>query len=624
MADAYRPILQGVLLPGSLYYAVITVGHWVNLTGTTLLIMAAMSSFTAMTYHMMRVRWVTSPRLTPAGLELIALAANFLMYANVAVHISLLYEQAMLIYFILMVVIFSLSGVTFRVMIVSVTVPLVTLYAYIRHLPLSDFNEFLFISIAALFGSIGMATLLRRAIFRQIEARISADEMAAEAQRLAQEAQRLANRDSLTDLPNRRSIFQRLEAHTTANQPFWFGVLDLDGFKSINDSYGHLIGDRLLVTVAGRINALVDDGIFIGRLAGDEFAVLVDGALSEKSVQEIGDGIIEAVSQPCEISNMRLTVGASLGFAHFPTMAATSQSLYEKSDYALYRAKESSRGRTLIFNMREQAEMNENSVIEQALRTADLEGEMYLVFQPQHHVGGNRVSGFEALARWQSPSLGSIRPDKFIRAAERSGLIQAITRILFRKGLAALDSWAPEITLSFNLSAQDLSDRAFVFSLVADVYEKAIDPGRIEFEVTETSVMTDIEASLQLLQDLSAAGFKIALDDFGSGYSSFEYIDKLPLNKVKIDKSFVRKIPYSDTSRQIVTGVIVLCRNLKLRCVLEGVETQEELQALLPLNPEIIQGYLFGKPMTLEDTTALLERQDLHERQTRNALQLAG
>lgn len=492
IADAYRPIVRSFLLSGSFFYLFITVGHWMKQTGPDFLVLAGISSATVLIYHLMRAKVLGAERLDLARLELVGVTANLLIYLNVLTHILLQFDKGMLVYFVLMAMVYSMSGVTMRSTLLSVALALLTLYAFIRDLPPDEFNQYFFVSVATTFASLGIASLLRKAIHRQIEARLVADEMAGK-------AQTLADHDSLTGLPNRRSIFQKLDALTREGSPFWFGVVDLDGFKSINDSYGHITGDGLLCKIAERLGELAGETVSIGRLAGDEFALFVKGGEDEGAAQELGDRILAHLSAPCEISMLRLSVGGSIGFAHFPTMATTSQQLYERADYALYRAKD---------------------------------------------------------------------------------------------------------------NARDLADRAFIFSLVAQVYRFGIAPCRIEFEITETAVMTDIETSRELLADLASAGFRIVLDDFGSGYSSFEYLDELPLDKVKLDKSFVRKISRNATSREIVSGIIDLCRKLGLRCVVEGVETEEELTILRQLNAEIIQGYLFGKPMTVEDATARIHEQE--------------
>ena len=244
--------------------------------------------------------------------------------------------------------------------------------------------------------------------------------------------------------------------------------------------------------------------------------------------------------------------------------------------------------------------------IERALREGLLESELELYFQPQYSTARQRIVGFEALARWNSPRVGNVRPDVFIRVAERCGLIGTVTRILFQKCLEGLAQMPEDIGVSFNLSAKDVGSREVIDCLLDMVTASGLARDRIEFEITETAVMTDLQASGRLLQDLSAAGFRIALDDFGSGYSSFEYIDQLPLDKVKVDKSFVRRVPHNVKSREIIASIIALCRRLDLRCVLEGVETEDEMMALARLGPDLIQGYLFGKPMPLAQAMSVL------------------
>lgn len=592
MADAYRPIVRGFLLPGAAYYIFVTWGHWRDETGTNFLILASISALTVIAYGLFR--WVMLPagRTPLKRLEAVGLATNALMYANVVAYMSLHFEEQKLIYFVLMAVVFSTTGVTLRATLASVILSIGTMFWFAGNAAPEIARQFAFIGVATSFASFGMATLLRKAILRQIDARLLADQLAA--------------RDSLTGIANRRSIFSKIDALVEERSPFWIGILDLDGFKSINDLYGHAVGDSVLCEVVGRLERRELQGIEIGRIGGDEFAILIVGEAVAEQIETFGGSVIADISRPYDMPPLRLQIGGTIGFAHFPSMAEDARKIYEKADFALYRGKQFARRKTTIFDERQDLEMRETLSLERALREARLQDELHLVFQPQYDVARAKVVSFEALARWQSPVLGPVRPDRFIRAAERAGLIQDVTRVLFAKALDAVELWPSEISVSFNLSAQDLADRAFIFSLVADVAHRGVAPSRIEFEITETAVMKDIAASHILLEDLSAAGFKIALDDFGSGYSSFEYIDQLPLDKVKIDKSFVRKVAASVTSREIVGGVITLCRNLGLKCVLEGVETEAEMQILKPLSPPLIQGYLFGKPMAQRDVLALL------------------
>lgn len=592
MADAYRPIVRGFLLPGAAYYLFVTWGHWRDETGELFIALGGLSLLTGLCYALFRAVLLAEGRTSLARLEAVGLATNALMYLNTLAYMLTHQQEQKLVYFVLMAVVFSTSGVTLRGTLVSIALAIGTLLFLAQKASPELAQQFAFIGVATSFASFGMATLLRKAIVRQIDARLAADQM--------------AMRDSLTGIANRRSIFGRMEMLVREQRPFWIGILDLDGFKSINDIYGHAVGDNMLCEVVERFGREPQADAEFGRIGGDEFAILITGEPDSGAVEHFGNALIARIGRPYEISLLQLNVGATVGFAHFPTMGSTSRQIYEKTDFALYRGKQKARNQTTIFTVNDDKDMREGLALERALREGDLHSELHLLFQPQMDVVENRVVGFEALARWQSPTLGAVKPDRFIRAAERAGLIQSVTKVLFGKGLDALAGWPADVTISFNLSAQDLADRSFVFSLVSDVFDRRIAPGRIEFEITETAVMKDIAASRLLLEDLSAAGFKIALDDFGSGYSSFEYIDQLPLDKVKIDKSFVRKVATSAASREIIAGVITLCRNLGLKCVLEGVETEAEMAVLRPLSPRIVQGYLFGRPMSADAVEGLL------------------
>jgi diguanylate cyclase (GGDEF)-like protein len=594
MAEAYRPIVRGFLLPGAAYYFLVTWLHWQDESGFSLLILGGISLLTAVCYTAFRWLLLPAGRTSLPRLEAVGFATNLLMYSNVLAYMLLHFEEQKLIYFVLMAVVFSTSGVTLRATLASVVLSIGSLFWFSAQASPDVAKQFVFIGLATSFAAFGMASLLRKAILRQIDARLLADQLAA--------------RDSLTGIANRRSVFSRIDELVEEKKPFWVGILDLDGFKSINDIYGHAVGDHLLCEVVERLKLRQRQGLEFGRIGGDEFAIVIEGDPGEFEVEAFGNSLIQDISQDYDFQPLQLSVSGTIGFAQFPEMGTTARQIYEKADFALYRGKQFARHQSTIFTVDQDKEMRESLALERALREARMEDEFHLLFQPQFDIAARRVVSFEALARWQSPTLGPVRPDRFIRAAERAGLIQQVTRILFGKALDALELWPDEITVSFNLSAQDLADRAFVFSLVAQVHARGISPARIEFEITETAVMKDIATSRILLEDLSSAGFKIALDDFGSGYSSFEYIDQLPLNKVKIDKSFVRKVADSVTSREVVAAIITLCRNLHLKCVLEGVETESEMATLAPLSPQLIQGYLFGRPMSQRDVLSLLLR----------------
>lgn len=603
MAKAYTPIIRSILIPGCAYYAFTTYRYFDSDFSATMMMLAGLSAFTSLGYYFLRQHVLAGPDVTLRRLELSGLFFNLFIYLNVLSNLLVNFEQPKLVYFALTAVIFSTTGITLRVTLASVLLSLATLYMFASRLPDELFSQYVSIGIATTFASIGMTTLLRQVILRQIDARLLADELAAK-------ARELADTDMLTGVPNRRAMFDRIDYLVQQRRPFWMGIIDLDGFKGINDVYGHLIGDRLLRAVVERAKAMDVEGVTFGRIGGDEFIAILPGSMTEDEVQQTGARSIESISVPYAVETLDLSVGASAGFAHFPSMGSSSAQLYEKADFALYKAKSQFRGQCIVFDTDEDQEMRQAIAIERELRESNLADELYLLYQPQYSPCMKRVVGFEALARWQNANLGLVRPDHFIRAAERAGHIRKVTDILFTKGLAEISSWPKDISLSFNLSGQDISNQAFIMSLLGKIMASGVSPKRLEFEITETAVMTDLETSKAVLETLRASGCKIALDDFGSGYSSFEYLDQLPLDKVKVDRSFVRKVAHSETSREIVAGLIGLCRKLDLRCVLEGVETESEMAILTPMQPDLIQGYLFGKPMSAEEARKLVLHQE--------------
>lgn len=602
IVESYVPILRPILIPACIYYVFVTWEHWQSQTGALWAMYSSISMITALGFYLANRYLSGSHNITLKRLELLSLGLHLFMYFNLLSYLLVFNAQQRYIYFVLLAFIFAITGTTIRTILISVPLALGTLFWFATSLPNELFVEYVSICIATAFASISMTGLLRNAIIRQIDARLIADKLTAD-------ARALADSDMLTGIPNRRAIFEKIDNLVERRTPFWVGIFDLDGFKGINDVYGHAIGDRLLCAAVDRAKAQVSGEVTLGRIGGDEFIVIIPGENSGSEVKEIVDRRIRAISEPYTIDRLDLSVGASAGFSHFPRMGSYSAQLYEQADFALYKAKTQFRGQCILFDTAENDEMKHTIAIERELRESNLEEELFLLFQPQYSPSEKRVLSFEALARWQSPKLGLVRPDHFIRVAERSGHIQKVTDILFRKALAELTKWPHDISLSFNLSARDISDQTFILSLLSRLLQMGISPNRLEFEITETAVMSDLETSSTVIEKLRSSGCKIALDDFGSGYSSFEYLDQLPLDKVKIDRSFIRKVRLSNTSREIVAGIIGLCRKLDLRCVLEGVETEEEMAILAELQPDLIQGYLYGRPMSGENARQMIADQ---------------
>lgn len=602
MVDAYIPILRPILIPACGYYLFVTWEHWQTQTGLMLVAFSLISTTTAFGFYLFHKLLANNRTMSLAKLELHNLAMHLFMYLNLLSYLLVYNVETRYIYFVLLAFIFAITGATTRTVMISVPLTLATLYWFSTSLPEDLYAEYVSIVVATAFASVSMTGLLRHAIIRQIDARLLADE-------LTVKARAIADADMLTGIPNRRAIFEKIDRLIEQRTPFWLGIFDLDGFKGINDVYGHSMGDRLLRASVARATELHFEGAMIGRIGGDEFAVVLTGNVTESQVRALAGSWLKAITAPYIIDNQELSVGASAGFSHYPDMGMASTQLYEQADFALYKAKARFRGQCIVFDTTDSKEMENAIAIERELREGNLEQELFLLFQPQYSPSRQRIVSFEALARWQNPRLGLVRPDDFIRVAERSGFIQKVTAILFRKGLAELKKWPDDISLSFNLSARDISDQTFVLSLLGQIMKEEISPRRLEFEITETAVMSDLTTSSAVLDRLRSSGCRVALDDFGSGYSSFQYLDQLPLDKVKIDRSFIRKVAHSLTSREIVAAIIALCSKLNLRCVLEGVETREEMAVLAALKPDLIQGYLFGRPMSGADATQLIASQ---------------
>ncbi|MFM0593693.1 putative bifunctional diguanylate cyclase/phosphodiesterase [Paraburkholderia dilworthii] len=414
----------------------------------------------------------------------------------------------------------------------------------------------------------------------------------------------LANEDTLTGLPNRRSFLKRLEGLCAemagGGRTFAVGVIDLDGFKQVNDLHGHQTGDQVLEEVGKRLKKLQSKlqsaGCTFARLGGDEFGLLVGNETEIDCLQGLGKTIAAVLEAPYRCAGANIRLSASLGIAQFPVAATTPGQLFERADHALYHAKEHGRGGTTIFSGAIESAIRRTNMIEQLLRQADLNREMSLHYQPIIDVTDQRVVSYEALARWRNLTLGDVPPSEFIAVAERSDLVRAITLVLFGKVLGALQEAEPAVRVSFNLSAQDLNSSETIPAIIDMIRRSGISPERLTMEITETAVIRDFDQARHALTELKKLGMHISLDDFGTGFSSLHCIHRLPLDKVKIDRSFVREIDFDGGAQDIVRSIVGLCRSLKLTCVVEGVETEAQATTLRGLGCNVMQGYLFGRP----------------------------
>lgn len=426
----------------------------------------------------------------------------------------------------------------------------------------------------------------------------------------------LANLDSLTGIANRRSfekqLDQRLKAAQQAGKSIAVARIDIDNFKSINEIFGQITGDRVLVEIARRIEQVKRPNTILARLDGGTFALIMEEPTDAAAQQRCAD-VVRSVFQPSfEMPLGTVRVNASMGIAA-SRPNDTADSVYDHADYATWVAKRDFRGGAVLFSDRHACELVKVRQMEQLLHSADLDNEIYILIQPQFDVSAGVTTGFEVLARWRSPTLGEISPAEFIPMAERIGQICRITQIVLRKALELSPHLPRGMRLSVNLSAHDIGSLAAIEQLV-DLVKAYPRPCRLDFEITETAVMRDLRQANVSLLALLGLGARIALDDFGTGHSSLTHVQKLPLHRIKIDRSFVAEVTTDPASRAIIKTMIDLCRNLGISCIFEGIETEEQLEALVSLGGHVMQGYLFGRPMHISQLDDYLAQEDARRR----------
>lgn len=418
---------------------------------------------------------------------------------------------------------------------------------------------------------------------------------------LSNENMRLANLDSLTTIPNRRRFFSELEKRIQERQessdPLVVGILDLDGFKQVNDIFGHPAGDQLLIDASHRLKELFDDDVFIARLGGDEFGLIIENPGTERELKGFGNYICDALREPFQMKEGSAQVAGTIGFAIYPEAGKTPSILFERADYALCYSKQNNKGTIGIFSEEHETAIREVSSIAHCLREANLNDELDIHYQPIYDTKQGHIVAFEALARWTNPQLGVIPPNIFISSAEQSGIISRLTPILFNKALHEASKWPSHIGLSFNLSTFDLCSPDSILSLLNSIERQGFDATRITFEITETAVMQDFNRATHGLSLIRQMGSKIALDDFGTGYSSLSYLPRMPIERLKVDRSFIEDIESSNAKQDIMHTIGELCRNLKLECIIEGVESESQFLLLDKMGYSLMQGYYLSRPV---------------------------
>ncbi len=418
----------------------------------------------------------------------------------------------------------------------------------------------------------------------------------------------IAHYDALTGLPNRLLIQERFDEAAAYAQQHDLKVallfLDLDNFKTINDSLGHAIGDELLKSVGRIFQGCVLETDTIGRLGGDEYLIVLRDIQDTKTIIEVINKIQEALSHPILIDDRELLTSASVGVAVYPEDGHDFASLYKNIDTAMYQAKDAGKNTHRFFDLVMNVDSVERITMRSNLKHALDRKEFVLHYQPQLDINTGAVIGVEALIRWNHPTLGLVMPNSFISIAEDSGLIVPIGEWVLREACRQAVAWQnaglPEMVMAVNLSALQFKRGNLENTLVTALLESGLDPSLLELELTESILIKDTEQVLQMVRRLKNLGVKLSIDDFGTGYSSLAYLKKFAVDKIKIDQSFVRDLANDPENAAIVRAIIQMARSLKLKTIAEGVEDEITLQHLRIHHCDEAQGYFFAKPMAAE------------------------
>ncbi|WP_158228949.1 putative bifunctional diguanylate cyclase/phosphodiesterase [Chitinimonas sp. BJB300] len=431
--------------------------------------------------------------------------------------------------------------------------------------------------------------------------------------RLEQELRHQAVTDPLTGLRNRKGFFQTLNnvLSRALRQSEMVGLLylDLDDFKLVNDSLGHAVGDQLLKAFSERLSQQLRRYDGVCRLGGDEFTIVLEAMNDEAQISGVAEKIIQAQQQSYDIAGHSLNMSVSIGIATHPDCGTTAEELLQSADTAMYQAKREGRNNFRHFSPEMNSRVRVRALLLDSLRRAMIEEQFFLVYQPQVRVSDGRMTGMEALLRWQHPEAGLINPATFIPLLEESGLIVQVSRWILREACEQRRAWAgqlaDDVTVSVNLSAKQFADEHLLNDIAMLLEETQLPSHCLELEVTEGAVIGDMHTSQRLIGELRKMGVRISMDDFGTGYSSLAYLKQLTLDVLKIDRLFVSNLPNDKRDQTIARVIIQLAHDLDLEVIAEGVETAEQLALLADMGCETIQGFYFSKPLPASEIPKL-------------------
>lgn len=416
--------------------------------------------------------------------------------------------------------------------------------------------------------------------------------------------------DPLTGLGNHRRLQDKIDRLISERAddpaPFAVGLLDLDGFKPINDLFGRAAGDFILQQVALRLSAAMDDTATVARVGADEFAFLYPMVFSEDAISQKTRMLIEILSAPYDIGERTARLSASVGCSLFYSGDETTAHLLNKAETALYHAKRSGRGGVVVYTREMEEAAKRVTRIEQALRRAVSAGEVEPHFQPIVDLVSRKTVGFETLARWTDRDLGFVSPATFIPIAEERGIIAPLSQLVLRKATEAARAWPEHLFLSFNLSPSQLVDQNTGLQILSILNRTGFDPRRLEVEITETGLMTDPASAEKIVNDLRRIGARISLDDFGTGQSSLGRLREFNFDKLKIDRAFVSSILDDKPSEHIIRAILAMCEGLNMDVVAEGIEDEGQAARLEQFGCGGGQGFLFGRPSNAEATLGYL------------------